>query len=45
MVPFGEYKETDILYSDRKLLKLQLENLDNGLQVKEKNIFLTELDF
>jgi hypothetical protein len=37
-------KETDILYSDRKLVKLQLGNLGIGLQVKEK-IFSTEMDF
>lgn len=44
LVPFGVCKETDILYSDRKLFKLQLENLDTGLQVKEK-MFRRELDF
>jgi len=38
MVPFGEYKERNILYRDVKLLKLQLRNLDTGLQVKEKNV-------
>jgi hypothetical protein len=38
MVPFGEYKETNILYSNRKLFKVQLGNLDTGLQVKEKHV-------
>jgi hypothetical protein len=38
MVPFSGHKETDILYSDRKLFKLHLKNFDNGLQVKKKNI-------
>ena len=44
MVPFGEYKETNILLRDRKLFKLQLGNLDTGLQVKEK-MFSTEVAF
>ena len=38
MVPFGEYKERNILYRDVKLLKLQLRNLETGLQFKEKNV-------
>jgi hypothetical protein len=44
MVPFGEYKETDNLYSGRKLYKLELGNLNTGLKVKGK-MFSTELEF
>jgi hypothetical protein len=44
MVPFGEYKETNILYHERKLFKLQLRNLDIELQV-QKNMVSTEMDY
>jgi len=41
---FGEYKEINILHSDRKQFKLRLGSMDTGLQVKE-NLFSTEMDF